>query len=249
MRKVNHDRIFDALNNFNNFTGEVVEFAAATFGGLKIGNDIHNFGRSLGVNKQEARDTAKHQGFVLALSLLAVWGALEAFVEDFCKAVISSDPSVIEGSDIAKQRVTIDNLFVSDEEKTDIIFKAIEGARGGRGGTNQFESSLKFLSLDGKVPDRIGQAIYDAQKIRNVWAHKKGVADQQFVADAAHLGFTVGQRVPVLLEDFLKYVQAMMMYSFIVANRHFISKGSPIASAETLKPNMFHADYVELYKS
>lgn len=236
-----------ALDNFVGFMREITDYGAASAISLKLGNQVHNLGRRMGINKLDERDTANHGQLLQGLMLTASWGALEAYVEDFCKSILAEDPTLIAGSAIAKLKTPVGDLFVEKAERINIVYRAMENAAGTRSGVNQFESLVKFLNLDAEVPDTISLPLFEAQKIRHVWAHKMGKADLKFVSEVPHLNIQVGERVCVDPDDQSKYFFSMITYGLILAGRYHLSQGREPISPEVLRGNPFYDGYKELF--
>ena len=48
-------------------------------------------------------------------------------------------------------------------------------------GKGKFEKNLEVVGLDGPLPDELSSTIFQAQQIRNIWAHNAGKADRSFL--------------------------------------------------------------------
>ncbi|BBX39806.1 hypothetical protein [Mycobacterium simiae] len=155
-----------------------------------------------------------------ALVLVASWSALEAYLEDFSKAVLQADMSILANKDFDKVKVPVAELLAPEDEKLDNVYQAMQAFVGTKAGTKRFEELVELLGLGGQVPKVIKDNVYNAQMIRNVWAHKAGVADLKFVRQAPQLGFTQGQLVSISLEQLRDYLIAILAYGMIVMNRY-----------------------------
>ncbi|WP_216911294.1 hypothetical protein [Nocardia noduli] len=157
-----------------------------------------------------------------AHSLLGLWGALECFVEDILRGMIASDPSLV-GSDIYKGiKIPAAVLLQDDVTRSAVIVEEISRHTSASlaHGVDRFERLLKFVGLEGGVPKQIKDAIYEAQHIRNVWAHRAGVADARFVERCPHLGYAVGHRISLSPDLFLRLMHGMHMYGVVIVNRY-----------------------------
>jgi hypothetical protein len=85
---------------------------------------------------------------------------------------------------------------------------------------------LHYFDLSDSAPKAIKDAVFQAQQIRNVWAHHAGRVDAHFVKYASHLAFRLGDKVTVNVEDTNKYITGVLMYGAIIANRWRERNGS-----------------------
>jgi hypothetical protein len=157
-----------------------------------------------------------------AHSLMGQWGSLERFVEDVFKAVIDFDSKRLEHPPFSDYRLSLGVALSSDREVfLNAILKEVLNKNGGKrpAGVTGFEQLLKTIDLDGPIPRKISDAIYDAQSVRNVWAHRAGVADRSFVIRCPHLGFVEGERVDLNIDEFNRLMHGMHMYGVIIRLR------------------------------
>jgi len=157
------------------------------------------------------------------LIIIASISAFESCLEDFCKGVLTLDPTVIDDkhTDLIKAKYTLRQfLSASDEDRRDVIYQSIENNVGKSSGVGRYEHILGYLDLSEEVPSPIKDAIYKAQVVRHVWAHRAGIADKEFVDKASHLGFNEGDEVAIALTDLSEYLNALLLYVMIVSNRH-----------------------------
>jgi hypothetical protein len=99
-------------------------------------------------------------------------------------------------------------------------------------GATKFERLLAAVELGGPIPAAVRNALYLAQQIRNVWAHRGGVADKRFVDACPQLEYEVGDRVNMTQEVFLPLMHGLHMYSIVVINRYLVMTGRERVSVE-----------------
>lgn len=170
-------------------------------------------------------DADREEAIRNASFVIASWSAFEAYIEDFCKGVLKVDPSIIGNDDFKKIKIPIGELLAPEDEKLDTIYQAMQDFVGKAAGNTRFNQLLGLLGLDGEVPDLIKDEIYAAYMVRNVWAHKAGVADLKFVKQAPQLGYVQGELVSLTLDQLTNYVYAISAYAMIVVNRHRATHG------------------------
>lgn len=159
------------------------------------------------------------------LTIVATWSAFESSFDDFAKALIMERPDALKDKEISRIKVPITQLFADGAQKAEVVLDGIKDAVGKGAGISRCEEILKYLDLGGPVPKEIKDAIYHSQMIRHIWAHRVGIADAQFVQKANRLGFTEGELVSVDTKQLTNYLNAMLMYSMIIMNRHRLVHG------------------------
>lgn len=172
-----------------------------------------------------------------AHSLLGVWGAFECLVEDLIAAMLEAHPNVLETPGFEKVKVPASLLAVtsaSDQARAIVIEAKRTLGSDLTVGTTKFEKLLGLVGLAGPVPRIIADKVFLAQGIRNVWAHRGGIADARFVMHCPQAGVDVGDRVNLTSGDFLSLMHAIHMYALGIVNRYtarFLARKVP-ATAE-----------------
>jgi hypothetical protein len=154
------------------------------------------------------------------LTIVAAWSAFESSFDDFAKALIIEWPEALMDKDISKIKVPITQLFADGEEKAEVVLDGLKDTVGKTSGVSRCEAILKYLGLNGTVPQEISAEIYHSQMIRHVWAHRAGIADTQFVGKTKKLGLSEGDLVAVDAAQLATYLTAILMYALIIMNRH-----------------------------
>lgn len=230
----NQSLVGQALDSFREYmddlTGFVSQFRTSTgivLGGLKAVARIANH---LTSNENgELPDGQVNPPIFHALAIIGAWSALEAYVADFCRAVMREDRTLVESSEeIKKLKFSAkDLLFLSEEQKADTIYRKMQLAIRKGSGVEVFESLLGSLQLSGPVPGEIERTILSAQQIRNVWAHHAGKADAHFVQYASVLPFKRGEKVVISDDDTNKYIWTLLVYGLLITNRWRVKNGLP----------------------
>lgn len=165
---------------------------------------------------------------VHAHALLGLWGALECLIEDSFLATLESEPSLLAEAPFRKIRLPVSMLLQgSDDDRFRAILSEASRATDAdlASGVSKFERLLKMVHADGRVPARVKESIFQAQQIRNVWAHRGGYADARFVERCPHLGYSVGQRIDMQPQSFLHYMHGIHMYGLVIINRYLARYG------------------------
>jgi hypothetical protein len=168
---------------------------------------------------EDTIDPSQHQPLFHALGIIGAWSALEAYVADFCKAVMREQPDLIDSEDIQSIKIPIAEALTDDYDKFERVYVALEQNFGQGGGVNRFESVLQRIGLSEQVPKDIKKAVFEAQKIRNVWAHNAGRADTKFLKNGTLPRFEMGDKVAIDRNDTALYVSGLLVYGHIIMSR------------------------------
>jgi hypothetical protein len=155
-------------------------------------------------------------------ALMGAWGALEAMVDDVARTWISHSNSVATRQVFLRLKVNIGEFMaMSEEEQASHLLEEVrrDKAAGIASGLGQFERILAPLGVDGPVDPGIRRALFFAQQLRNVIAHRGAVADRRFVDACPTLGYAVGDRVRITSPQFFDIVAAMEGYAVMIADR------------------------------
>jgi hypothetical protein len=160
--------------------------------------------------------------FLHAHSLLGLWGALECMVEDLFVARLSDNPSHLEDDAFAKIKIPAKLLAEGASEN---LYRAIltESSRSTSAdlalGVSKFERLLRLVDLDGAVPRAVKDAVFSAQQVRNVWAHRAGAADERFVLACPDFGVAEGDVVNLNHAVFSQLMHGIHMYGYCIISR------------------------------
>lgn len=149
--------------------------------------------------------------------------------------MIRHDATLLATDAFSKVKLPVSMMYGQDDRDRAIaIMTEVSRATGAdlAFGSSKYERLLDLVGLGGPIPRVIRDSIFKAQQIRNVWAHRGGIADQRFVDACPNLGFNVDDRVNMTPETFLPLMHGMHMYGIVIANRYLESTGRPRLSAE-----------------
>ncbi|ORB46770.1 hypothetical protein BST43_26555 [Mycobacteroides saopaulense] len=168
-----------------------------------------------------------------AHALLGLWGAFERFIEDVFVAAIVDAPEILGGEMFAKLKLPLKVALSSGEERARGIMLEISRAAGSdsKTGINQFENILNYVGLSGVTPPNVRDAVFNAQQVRHVWAHRGGVADEQFVGRCPSRA-KVGDKLMIDIGEFGIYMHGLHMYGILIMNRHLLNLGEPLVLSE-----------------
>jgi len=157
-----------------------------------------------------------------AHSLLGLWGAFESMVEDLFIARLSDHPALLNSEAFERIKIPVSLIATASDSELhrsilDATSRNLNETRGA--GITPFEGILRMVNLAGSVPGIVRDAVFEAQQIRNVWAHRGGRADPHFQTSCPSLGFALGDVVALNAEQFNRLSGGLDMYGIIILNR------------------------------
>jgi hypothetical protein len=191
-------------------------------------------------------------GYLHAVSLMAYWGAFEAFIEDVCLAKLLMEPQLLESGPLGKVKIDASSILGDQLALMELILQtAFANQKSAlKLGKGTFESRLEVVGLDGNVPKELGDDIFVAQKVRNVWAHRAGIADKRFVDECSGFFFyKPGDPVEISRSAFERYVYAISVYGTVIINRYREKQGLSRISwpGKPGSPTSYEKTHIELY--
>jgi hypothetical protein len=169
-----------------------------------------------------------------AHSLLGLWGALESLVEDLFMGMLSLKPTLLQNEQFSRFKLPITAMAGPEDARSQSILDAVAKDLGTNllTGAGQFEALLKHVGLDGGLTDKLRRALVESQKIRHVWAHRAGIADERFLIDnPSAQQWQLGERVNVGAEQYNRYLNGIAMYASLLQRRYMeshIDSGLPV---------------------
>jgi hypothetical protein len=152
-----------------------------------------------------------HAQFVVSL-----WGSLETLVLDVVADWIVNQPEVLNTAAWHNIRVKVSEYETLDtEQKAIYLASSMDQMLSGplKGGVNRFESLMETVGLKGAVSSEVSKTLWELQQVRNIIAHKRGIADKKFCGACPWLGSNPGDIVSVGRSMYNKYFEAVIGYS------------------------------------
>ncbi|MFE5562236.1 hypothetical protein [Streptomyces sp. NPDC056544] len=180
--------------------------------------------RDEGPNLKDLSAAEISSGFPLlhAHAIMGEWGALECLIEDLVESWVQFKPEVLEGAAFSRVRIPLASfLSLSEGERAKLlIFEVQRDLKVDLiSGATKFEKILDVIGLGGPVDPRVRDALYEAQNVRNVWAHRGGIADRRLIEACPTLGLMEGDKVNIGRMEFSRYRDALWVYAATVLNR------------------------------
>jgi hypothetical protein len=155
-------------------------------------------------------------------AVMGMWGALEAMVEDLTISWIEHNPSVLNEPKIAKIRIPlVEFQAMEQQDRLRFVVSELQRELGTelKSGATKFETLLSILGLGGPVDKRLRDIIFETQNLRNIFAHRGGIADRRFITNCPQFQYGVGDAVTVDSDHFDRIFYGLLMYVTVVINR------------------------------
>jgi hypothetical protein len=182
------------------------------------------------VQRAEYAASERERGFPILHShcLVALWGILEAAVEDLAIARFKDDPSLKSSPEVSRVQVPI-GVFMNLSEDEQLRILVSELARQAktdlRGGINRFEPVLRLVGLGGPVDENVRSALFEYSQVRNVIVHRGGIIDRRLAAECPKYMSRAGEPLLIGPTEFEAYHDAVSKYLVELVTRLFVVRG------------------------
>jgi hypothetical protein len=166
-----------------------------------------------------------------AFTLVGIWAALEAGVEDMLVGILCNEPAVLTTYAFEKIKIPLTKYEQLDkEERMRFLLSEIqrEYTSGLAQGVKAFESALYVFNLSGPVDPAIGDALWKINNLRNVIVHRDSRADRRFVENCPFMNLKIGDRVLVDHETFASLSEHVIRYIVVLIRRIGIRYSAPV---------------------
>lgn len=143
-------------------------------------------------------------------------------------AWLMAKPETLQRTEFSKIRVPIAEfqLLCKEDQMSYLIAEVQRDLKADlRLGITRFEKLLDAIGMGGYTSTEVSKAIYEAQQVRNVIAHRSGLADRQLTQACPWLGLKPGEPVIIGHRKFTYYLQAIHLYIVGINNRFRASEG------------------------
>jgi hypothetical protein len=147
-------------------------------------------------------------------SLVSLWGALETLVEEVVLAWLSHRPKLLDDPRLSAVRVTVSEFQrMKKRERLEHLIEQFPKKPGVGSGFPRFEDLLDLVLLSGPLDDNLRRTLIEVHQVRNVYAHRVGVADRKLIeACPWRKDWKVGQPVLIGSNEYGRYLNALADY-------------------------------------
>lgn len=148
---------------------------------------------------------------------IALWSGLECYVKRIVEEFLTQVPGALDSEPIRKIKIPLAEFqSMTDPQRIAYLLETLErDLRVADGsGVGGFERLLGVFGLSGSVDPIVRSSLFELNKVRNVFAHRRGRADERLVRALPGRGYEVG--APILLAHccFFAFYEAVSAYSF-----------------------------------
>jgi hypothetical protein len=162
-------------------------------------------------------------GFPLlhAHTLVGLWGAIEASIEDMLVAILMNEPVVLESEAFSRLKISLGEFQrLEKEDQMRFILSETERQSGsGKHGVDTFEFVLDRFELSGPVEPEIKKLIWEMHHVRNILVRRGGLADRRLVLACPWMNLKQGDLISVKHETLLDYGGALCRYLLVITHR------------------------------
>jgi hypothetical protein len=177
---------------------------------------------------ESLEEFAKVQGesefsYLYCLVSLRLWSILETFVKDLSREMLLAFPELQSIESLSQLTgPLLPFLMCSQSEQAAIILELLESKLRGMKkeiGIARFESRLEHFDLRGTVNPIVKRTLLELWAVRNVVAHRNGVADSRFMESCPWFGASLGKQIVISDRQFRRYDLASFWYILEVYRR------------------------------
>lgn len=164
-------------------------------------------------------------------SLISLWGALEVLIEDLAVAWLATHPEQLQVSPVSDVKLTVGDFekLSADERLRHVVFEVQRGTKADlKRGVGQFNALLNAVGISWAPSDGVRDALFYHHQLRNVFAHRGGVADRRFTEICPTLGYDVGESVLMTGRVFAHLLNAAGLYVVGLRNHCAETDGIPV---------------------
>jgi hypothetical protein len=180
-------------------------------------------------------DLSNEHPFLNAMTLVALYSALDALVEDLAPEVFKLQLRIRSSEMIRRvaeehtaewEQLTQDQRRAMEEAVFSVLSQQVAPPRFGRvrgEGTARYEAILATVGLDApadrSIPQDMDQALAEFSALRDVIVHRGSRVDERALQLAPSLNYQVGQLVRLTRSDYRRYAAAIRTYGMEISRR------------------------------
>ncbi len=177
-------------------------------------------------------NTQRMDGFsyLFGIATVKLWSIVEAAVDDLVIGCLLA-PTDCADVDMLKnlKGPLLEFAAATPQEQAEFLLSELKLASKTalRLGVGTFEALLEPVGMRGRVEDRVRKNLLEAQQVRHVIVHRRGVADKQLLERCPWLNLTVGAPVSVDGRRFHRYIVSAQHYAFELVRRTYLRAEQP----------------------
>jgi hypothetical protein len=179
-------------------------------------------------------------------TIVGLWGALEACVDDVAEGWIGSDEAQGAKETLSKMRVQLGGvLYLDPDERWRWLIEQVKKEQNSSltSGVGQFESLLGAIGFGGDVQMDVRKTMFLVKAVRNLIAHNGGRVDRKFTESVSGTDLQIGQPLQINTRQAYAAVFAMVHYVESLAERKSLTRPSTDSPKWLPSPAQVLADF------
>jgi len=180
-----------------------------------------------------------------AHSLVGIWGALEALMNDVAVAWLTHRKALLKRIEFAAVKVPLAEFErMGTAERAQYLLDQFPRPPGVPGGLPRLELLMEKVGLDGTLEDELRRTLIETHQVRNVYAHRGGIVDRKARAACPwRRDWKVDKPILVGHAEYSRYHHAVNTYAFELLVRAAAQFGVDIvARAESQAPGISESE-------
>jgi hypothetical protein len=179
---------------------------------------------------QALREIERGYPALHAHAVVAIWGALEAFVTDVLIAFLRRNRQVLTSGAYAKTKLSLsDFVRLRGDDRYRLVVRELARAQGAelRSGIGKFEPLLEAAGLHGAVPAYVREGLHEMAEARNLIVHRASVVDRRFKERCPQRKLKLGEVLRLTHADYHRCFAYSTTYALCIVNRIQVHSGWP----------------------
>jgi hypothetical protein len=154
--------------------------------------------------------------YLYSLATVTLWSILETMVDDIAIEYLQNPQECPDSKLLSELKgPLLEFVQASPEERAEFLAGQLKQAVRAslHKGAERFESILKPIGLDGAIPDIVKKSLFELSEVRNVFVHRRGVADKRFRSNCPWFDAVTGKEISLTSSHFMRFHLASFWYA------------------------------------
>jgi hypothetical protein len=154
--------------------------------------------------------------YLYSLATVTLWSILETMVDDIAIDHLQNPQQCPDSKLLSELKgPLLEFVQASPEERAEFLASQLKQAVRAslHKGAERFESILKPIGLDGAVPEIVKKTLFELSEVRNVFVHRRGLADKRFRSNCPWFDAVAGKEISLTSSHFMRFHLASFWYA------------------------------------
>jgi len=188
--------------------------SASKYTGIQVEDSVERRRRKTQLEEFSKSEETLGFPYVFSVGTIQLWSILESMVDDFALHFLKKAECRTFDSIRRIKGPLMEFIAASEEEQAEYLLAQLKQDLGVafKPGLARFEAILETIEMSGPVRDEVKRAILELSQVRNVFVHRKGLADARLTKLCPWLGVQLGDKVRISESQFQAYGRASYWY-------------------------------------